>query len=53
MTGQDLYQLYSDANAEDSCMVPAWDEIEDEERNIWDRTAVLVSNAFKPSTEQS
>ena len=44
MTGQELYQLYIDANAEDSCGVEAWEDL-DADQGVWNRMAKLIEES--------
>lgn len=40
MTGKDLYQLYVRFNEElINCSVDSWDELLDEDKNVWDAMA--------------
>lgn len=42
MSGEDLYQLFVQANREQSCEIDSWDEMTDDERAAWNRTAELL-----------
>lgn len=46
MSGEELYQLYIDANGEDAVTVDTWEELDSQEQTVWERIAQRLANEF-------
>jgi hypothetical protein len=42
MTGQELYALYCKASIEQDCLMEAWEHLEGDDKQVWERTAQLL-----------
>lgn len=47
MTGRGLYSIYTAANILNNVVVDKWEDLTEEEQEIWNRFADLVVGRFK------